>query len=429
MKRSNFFCLVLVAIQGLIPNTQLYANSDSPVAQNAWMGKLPDDTRIVDMTIPASHDAAAVYGCPDPVSKEFAKTQDYNIQQQLEMGIRFFDFRFRCTGNSFALHHGVCYQQQMFGSVLNTIDQFLEKNPTEVVFILAKQAGQGSQPQPNSDSFLSILERYVSTAPNRFWRNTSGGFINPGELAGLKLGTLRSKIVLFQLGAPRNLFSSSIKYDQNPNILIQENHFVSDLNKKNTRTIKHLNNVYSTKDDLLYITYVNGNAFAGTGEQIAKAMVASVGFQLSYTPRQVANSVNPTISKHLNELSYGRYGVVMLDFPSQDLVDKLIRSNQRKAEKLSIQVRNKSPFDAHFTLTYKLPGKLATVETSGKLTQNQSHSFAVPADAYVQELKVEYLQHFGWKTIVLEQNKKITSISSCFKLKGDISGASGGRCQ
>ena len=114
-----------------------------------WMSKIRDSKQLILMNIPATHDSAAY--CMNRISFGWAKCQNLTITQQLEIGIRNFDLRIFQIHNDISKDediiccHGICdcYVSPNFGdnrkltykSILLDIKNFLEKNPSEGVFV------------------------------------------------------------------------------------------------------------------------------------------------------------------------------------------------------------------------------------------------------------------------------------------------------
>ncbi|GKS68582.1 hypothetical protein W03_05860 [Nitrosomonas sp. PY1] len=133
------------------------ASDDTPqgwlkMATSDWMGRLPDSTELRDISIPGTHDSGARFG------GEACETQYWTIAQQLEAGIRYLDIRNRRTKTSFAIHHGLCYQNMMFGDVLNQIRDFLRVHPGETILMRVKEE---YTPEDGSSSFSDIWDGYM----------------------------------------------------------------------------------------------------------------------------------------------------------------------------------------------------------------------------------------------------------------------------
>ena len=60
-----------------------------------WMGRLPDHAYVAQLSIPGTHDTATGEGflSSSPEGDTFSKAQDLTLSEQLEDGIRAFDFR------------------------------------------------------------------------------------------------------------------------------------------------------------------------------------------------------------------------------------------------------------------------------------------------------------------------------------------------
>ena len=65
-----------------------------------WMARLTDDTPIVRLLIPGSHDSCANRGGP------LVKTQSLSLISQLESGVRAFDIRLKLINNALLVFHG-----------------------------------------------------------------------------------------------------------------------------------------------------------------------------------------------------------------------------------------------------------------------------------------------------------------------------------
>jgi 1-phosphatidylinositol phosphodiesterase len=66
---------------------ELKPSTSSSLNKN-WMETISDSVKIADMSIPGTHDSLSLFG------GDLAETQVWSITRQLEVGVRFFDFRF-----------------------------------------------------------------------------------------------------------------------------------------------------------------------------------------------------------------------------------------------------------------------------------------------------------------------------------------------
>jgi hypothetical protein len=106
----------------------------------SWMGnanELIKDTPLCLLPIPGSHDSGS-FG--DYATSGTAKTQSLSVVQQLELGIRFFDFRIRANDKTFFIHHGPTptendvFDKQGKG-IFADVRTFVTENKGEIVIL------------------------------------------------------------------------------------------------------------------------------------------------------------------------------------------------------------------------------------------------------------------------------------------------------
>eukprot|EP01084_Bolivina_argentea_P161488 281100_1 len=102
-----------------------------------WMGKY-QHLKITDLYIPGSHDSAT-YSI-NGLGSEWSRAQSLNILQQLNVGIRFLDFRVMSKNNTIYVSHR--FQGGLFEDCLVQIKRFLSVNKTEIVLMEVKKDGE-----------------------------------------------------------------------------------------------------------------------------------------------------------------------------------------------------------------------------------------------------------------------------------------------
>lgn len=101
---------------------------------NNWMQDIEDNRLVCKMSIPGTHDTGAYTG------NGWVKTQDKNIEQQLNSGIRFFDIRLVHQNGVLKLCHGsYIFDVTFVGDVLKTTAEFLKEHPSETVIMTIKR--------------------------------------------------------------------------------------------------------------------------------------------------------------------------------------------------------------------------------------------------------------------------------------------------
>ena len=126
---------------------------ESPITQKGvrWMAELEDDRAINELSIPGTHDSGATHSIADVAGK----CQSLSIEDQLYIGVRFLDIRLQLVEDELAVVHSFVDQRLEFDDVLENIVEFIEKNPTEFLFISIKEDADPKRPE---GSFAEILE-------------------------------------------------------------------------------------------------------------------------------------------------------------------------------------------------------------------------------------------------------------------------------
>ena len=173
-----------------------------------WLGMVKDDTKVCKLSIPGTHDTMTGMGFYLPVIKNVSNmtaiSQLCTFDEQMEGGIRFFDFRPVVGIDTLAtdpaekqilrLAHGFTEVNVTFEESLDWMQEFLAKHPSEF-FIVKIQADNGMESQQN---WTSLLHKLLSKSKydNLFiksWRPD----ITVGEMRGKVLILSRYNLVPF----------------------------------------------------------------------------------------------------------------------------------------------------------------------------------------------------------------------------------------
>lgn len=267
-------------------------------AASDWMAKLPDNTQLKDISIPGTHDSGARFGL------SACKNQTWTIASQLEGGIRYFDIRNRRTQNGFSIHHGPCFQKMTFGNVLDDIKAFLENHPNEVVLMRVKEEFMAEQ---DSDSFYEIWERYMQQYSHLFV---------PDMERLPTLGEARGKIVVLRnagfAGYGQPLFG-------NPDITMQDAFKVFWLLNDNPFG----KGTVSLAQKVRLI-----NLFIDDAEHNNVLTMNHVSGAVGMMPRDVARVTNAsTYERIVATPEQNKLGVLIMDFPGERLIYRIIKAN------------------------------------------------------------------------------------------------------
>ena len=162
-----------------------YYGTDDLAVRNNWMLKLPNETNVMRINVPGTHDSGALLG------GNVFKTQVLTLKQQLNAGIRYFDIRCQQVKNAFQIYHGPVNQNMNFNDVLIVLTDFLKANPTEMLYMRLKK----ENPDENSNRSFSktFIESYYSDERYKeFFFSTKNCSASP------TLAETRGKIFLIQ---------------------------------------------------------------------------------------------------------------------------------------------------------------------------------------------------------------------------------------
>jgi hypothetical protein len=201
-------------------NTRWYNDThESDGDQTDWMGRLPDELLISELSIPGTHESHAFEGLscwigfPDPWC---SICQRVGLPSQLRAGVRALDVRLKHHGDNLKVFHGhqylyahfagVCtYEHCYCGGILDACVNFLQEHPGEAIFMRVAQTCtpcHGLDPlcfwcdhcYANMLSFGEAIEDYLSRIDKNYvyvWPSGDCGAIPT-------LGDVRGKIVILQ---------------------------------------------------------------------------------------------------------------------------------------------------------------------------------------------------------------------------------------
>lgn len=138
--------------QSTCSNFDYLSDSHSNICNLNWMKSIKNDTKLTDISIPGTHNSCSMYG------GDITRTQSLSIEQQLSMGIRYLDARFKYVNGDLCAYHGPINQHQTFSQFTSTVNNFLEKNPSETVIIRMKnEAGEYENKEAFQERFNTTL--------------------------------------------------------------------------------------------------------------------------------------------------------------------------------------------------------------------------------------------------------------------------------
>jgi len=327
--RSLRLCSFLLALPLLLPqnlpaadvsNLAGYSRTDKPedwvvTSTKGWMGALKGSLKLSQLSIPGTHDSCALYG------GDLVECQSWTIPEQLSAGVRYLDIRCRPIENVFTIHHGQVYQKINFGTVMNQCIAFLKENPTECIIMSIKDEHRDKS--VTQDQFSAIFEKYRSKEPN-FWYTSN------------RIPTLdqaKGKIVLIKRygndamgGIGWGSSKLSIHDDWEVPTL-----FAIPAHRDGIERHLKLAADYSSGSKW-YLTHTNGSSGGAY-------------------PVAVARRTNDYVLGWVQDYGKKCLGTIVMDYPSEQMIDAIIRSNFSPANLKSSSSATASTPSASYTLT------------------------------------------------------------------------------
>lgn len=268
-------------------------------ASKDWMKYLPNDSDLATISIPGTHDTMAFVGA------FYCVTQVWSLAEQLAAGIRYLDIRNRRAGNVFTIHHGICFLDAEFDDVMDEVRKFLDEHPSETIVMRVKEE---HVPQQNSLSFQDIWDRYMPEY---------GSLFVPDQGSSIpKLGDIRGKVLVLRNA---DFVGYGLQYDDPAVMGIQDAFRVYRSSKKNPfgpGTVSVLE-----KRRLI-------RKYLAKSLSSSKLILNHLSGSTGLFPIDVAKRTNPTAYKKMGPWD-GKEprGVVIMDYPGERLVFRVIKTN------------------------------------------------------------------------------------------------------
>ena len=264
-----------------------FCSEPEPKKENKnWMKNIPDSTKIYLMTIPGTHNSCALYGTL------LAQCQSWSLKNQLNSGIRYFDLRLRLNGDNLQLQHGPIYQNIEFSEVIKIFSDFLDENKSEFIIMAVQEEYDAIK---KDKSFSQLFDEKIQNYKNKIIYFSFNNEIN------YKLGELRGKILFIELFGGKIHIKNGIEVQNEWVCNYQKN--IIDKKRKVKRFFNKAINLLNIKK--LFINYLSASSD-----------------YLLVTPSEIAKNVNKEVFKFK-----GRLGIILCDFPGENLISYLIDQN------------------------------------------------------------------------------------------------------
>ena len=196
---------------GFVILLQGWAN---PVMADNWMARLADELLVAEVSIPGAHDAATgsgwrgLYGL---IGDSFARTQDLNMQELWDVGVRAFDLRPAIYKKHINLNHGMVPTKLHLEDILGQMCGWLKENPSEFIIIHLLHASDGDKVEGVYD------QRLVEVLKRKEYKGFLAVFrpdLRVGELRGKILILSRNRVSGLSVGGVTHGWSGSANWQQ-----------------------------------------------------------------------------------------------------------------------------------------------------------------------------------------------------------------------
>lgn len=268
-----------------------------------WMGLLADGTKLSDIDIPGTHDSGAWEG------DVWQKTQAMDISAQLNTGVRFLDMGLRQDHNKLYVLPMVGTPSLTLDKVLEACTAFLEAHPSETILMMVRDEFEATG---NTQSFSQNVQAYMAASGSAHWYT---GRAVPA------ISEVRGKIVLIRdyEGPSDEGIDASGGVDNSPDTLAGDvyiqDRYMSDVGQKWVDIQSFFAKTDAAADARLYINFANGIKTGSSGSS-------------PLNPKAFSDYINPLLEKHFyNAPAQERHGVVVMDFPSEELLHRIVGAN------------------------------------------------------------------------------------------------------
>jgi len=279
----------------------------STIGLHHWMRAVDDATPLGALNIPGTHDS----GARKRQELNFSRCQEWDFRQQLERGIRFFDIRININLD---INHAGWYQYENLNQVISIFQQFLHDNPSEAVILSIKQEDS------NSPDFASTVENVIQKNPQLWYLDS-------------RIPTMRQargKIILLRrypgstFGIPMADWPDNTTFTSGQ-VRVQDRYYLGSLRAERIaekwQAVRELiEQARRDKDNRLYVNFLSASGGLVTPHQYAwgrKLLWIEQPGLLQY------------FATHLNDAAFsgGSYGIIVMDYPSQAIIETLVMNN------------------------------------------------------------------------------------------------------
>ena len=312
------------------------------ITHTSWMRYIPDDTPVTALSIPGTHDTCCVHGMLG-----IGKTQELDLPDQLNAGIRFLDIRFTHYQDNLCVHHDVICTEKSYINILTDCFNFLKQNPSETILMSVDDEGRfddalgkyapsqvfcklplanGASCGRNTRSFeetfnaktweciedIPLFYNFTAAPPGSDAVDTSAA-LTPETT----LGDVRGRIILLR------------RFEGNPHVGFDLSYWPENECFRNASPpFYDIEDRYQSPgedDKFKFVVDHIENARRGDPGELFITFASAVGV----TPRGYSDKINPRLNDYLAKAPPGRIGIIVMDYFEEppELVSNVIKAN------------------------------------------------------------------------------------------------------
>ena len=270
------------------------------------MKEIPDNIKISELTIPGTHDSCTyqIKGLGILVSFA-AKTQSWNLEEQMKAGLRYFDIRLRSYNNTLHCFHGPIDLGQTFDSILKTSSSFINANKSEGLIM---QIVSEYDDKDCTKSMEQMYQEYTKGYKNMIIEYNNEKIPTMGEIRG------KLFFIKIMKGSTSHISHFHIQNSWSCNTIQQIGKKIKKIRTQFQRATVSKEN--RTGDFFL-------NYLSSSSDYIMMSPLAA--------------------AKKCNKIAFdykGRMGIVLADFPGEGLIEYLILQNFGGFDKIAKNIEN-----------------------------------------------------------------------------------------
>ncbi|MGH3785135.1 MAG: phosphatidylinositol-specific phospholipase C [Pseudonocardiaceae bacterium] len=315
---------------------------DEFISHSSWMRDIPDDVRVTTLSIPGTHDSCSVDGILG-----FGKTQNLDLADQLNAGIRFLDIRLAYYRDDLFVHHDVVHMGKCYADVLKICSSFLGQHPSEAIFMSIKNEsrfdsnlGQFAPSQVfgkargDRANWVVRSSSFEHAFQARTWQhvedesffynlaiprpNNGSETANPTLTSQTTMGEIRGKIVLLRrfeggdhVGFDLTYWPRNRRFRSTQNLVyaVEDRYLGPGEGDKYKFIVEHMEEARRRDPRDLYITFSSA---------------------VNLKAIRYARAINPRLNYYLVGSSQGRVGIIVMDYfeEPRELVSNVIGMNR-----------------------------------------------------------------------------------------------------